>query len=185
MVLVDELLGNVVQALEDKGVLDNTWIVFASDHGEQLGDHLMLGKTVFYEGSVHIPCIVVPPGGQAPKVVDRLVDLLDLIATIQDVAGVSDVGSGESLLSVVEAGPEDEIDPGKDYVVSSNKGYTMLRTRTHKLIVEDAGLVPVGLFDLDNDPTELVNLIDDPVAAAHQQSLLDQLIAHELQFPQV
>ena len=59
----DDAIGTVLQSLEEKGLLDNTWIVYTSDHGEMLGDHRFCQKTLFYEGALNIPLIARPPGG--------------------------------------------------------------------------------------------------------------------------
>lgn len=68
--------------------LANTWFIFASDHGDMVGDHHLWRKTYAYEGSARIPFIVVPPKGQAPArpVADEVTELRDLMPTMLDIA---------------------------------------------------------------------------------------------------
>ena len=68
---IDDQVGAIVEALERKGVLDNTWIIYTADHGEMMGDHWMLWKMLFYEQSATVPLIVRPPAGMAPRTVER------------------------------------------------------------------------------------------------------------------
>ena len=68
--VIDHAVGLMVAALERKGVLDDTWIVYTSDHGEMGGNHGLMSKCVMYEQAVRVPLIVRPPGGCAARVVD-------------------------------------------------------------------------------------------------------------------
>ena len=63
MMVIDQSIGKILDALRDTGQLDNTWIVYSSDHGEMMGEHRMVKKMVFYEPSVQVPMIIRPPGG--------------------------------------------------------------------------------------------------------------------------
>ena len=59
---IDDQVGGILQALRDTGRLEDTVIIFASDHGDYLGDHNLIGKGSFFEGSIHVPLIVRIPG---------------------------------------------------------------------------------------------------------------------------
>ncbi len=83
--LIDDCVGRVVAALENRGWLNDTWIVFSSDHGEMLGDHGLMAKKVFYDGAVNVPCIFRPPSGGAGWQSNALTDHLDITATLLDV----------------------------------------------------------------------------------------------------
>jgi arylsulfatase A-like enzyme len=87
--LIDQEIGRVLDALEEKGLAENTLVVFASDHGDMLGDHGLLAKgAFFYEPSVKVPLIVRwPAGGVASKRTPDLVQLSDLAATFLRTAG--------------------------------------------------------------------------------------------------
>lgn len=65
---VDRSIGRILARLKHHGLADNTIIVFTSDHGDQLGAHRMLGKSVMYEESVHVPLFIKVPGGRAHRV---------------------------------------------------------------------------------------------------------------------
>ncbi len=65
--LIDQRIGAILDLLEAQGQLDNTWIVYCSDHGEMLGDHGLMAKMNFYRSSVRVPLIVRPPGGAANR----------------------------------------------------------------------------------------------------------------------
>ena len=62
--VIDQAVGDMVEALERRGILDNTWIIYTSDHGEMGGNHRMMSKCVLYEPAVRVPLIIRPPGGR-------------------------------------------------------------------------------------------------------------------------
>src|SRR5580698_2380356 len=77
--MIDHQVGLILQELERSGKRDNTIIVFATDHGDQLGEHAMVGKNVFFQGSVHIPMLVHFPKQIAAGKYDNLVGAIDLL----------------------------------------------------------------------------------------------------------
>jgi choline-sulfatase len=158
--LLDIEVGRILAALESKGDLENTWIIFTSDHGEMLGDHGLITKQVFYESSVRIPLIIRPPSGIASRVEVLPVEQVDLSATIRAIAGAEDIpGSpGQSLLGHFETGSNGMT---RDLVVSANLGYAMFATPRYKLAVDEQTLTPCQLFDLEIDPREDRNLVRD------------------------
>jgi len=87
---VDYQIGRVLDALRSTGQLDNTLIVFTSDHGELLGDYNCFGKRSMHDGSVRIPMILSMPGRfEGGEVVDTPVSLIDLAPTFLNIAGTS------------------------------------------------------------------------------------------------
>jgi arylsulfatase A-like enzyme len=90
---LDEQLGKLVDELDRRGVLEQTWLIITSDHGESFGEHAGIfchGQSL-YETELHVPLLVLPPGGSATKqVVKEPVSLRDLAATIVDAAGLAD-----------------------------------------------------------------------------------------------
>ena len=87
---LDEQLGNLVDELDRRGVLERTWLIIASDHGESFGEHAgdFCHGTTLYETELHVPLLIIPPGGSATKqAVREVVSLRDLAATIVDVVG--------------------------------------------------------------------------------------------------
>ena len=78
----------MLRALEHRGMLDNTYIIYSSDHGEMLGDHGLYTKSVAYEASLRVPLLVAGPGIAGNQISDSLVELIDLNPTICELAGV-------------------------------------------------------------------------------------------------
>ncbi len=148
--------------------LSNTWIVFIFDHGEMLGDHALWGKTVFYRQSVTVPCILRPPGGITGRVSNALVELIDVPATLRDIAGAEPLDSAMGC-SLCEHLTSDST--GKEAIVSDLFGQTMLRTRHHKLVFGTVDKRPHQLFDLEGDPDERENRVFD---TRHATELLDR-----------
>lgn len=171
--LIDEAVGAIRDALERRGVLDDTWIIYTSDHGEMLGEHRMLMKMVFYDAATKVPMVVRPPAGCAPRVVDHLVEQVDLAATLRNLgggAGHKDF-EGRSLLTALDdSGAEFT---GRDVVWSENFGMAMLRTERWKMCIEEDGVVAAQLFDLDTDPLEEHNLSGDPDHATVIEELME------------
>jgi arylsulfatase A-like enzyme len=85
---IDVEIGRIVATLEARGLLDNTVIIFTSDHGDFLGDHDFIGKAIYYESAIHIPLIVRAPG-VAPGVHAGLVELTDITATLLAYGGAT------------------------------------------------------------------------------------------------
>ncbi|MDP6445769.1 MAG: sulfatase-like hydrolase/transferase [Pirellulaceae bacterium] len=183
---IDDQLARLLAALDDSGQRDNTVILFTSDHGEAMGDHGLFQKGCrFYEGLVRVPLIFsCPPRYQSDLRSDALVELLDMTATILDVAGapLPDYCQGRSLLPILvgEASPDehrefvrceyfDALDP--HFTGGTGTFATMYRNRSHKLSVYHShGLGE--LFDLERDPWEFDNLWADP----QSESLKSELI---------
>ena len=77
----------MLHALEKRGMLENTYIIYSSDHGEMLGDHGLYTKSTAYEASLRVPLIVAGPGIEGNRVSDELVELIDVNPTICDLVG--------------------------------------------------------------------------------------------------
>jgi arylsulfatase A-like enzyme len=91
-----EHLGNLWDELKRRGVLERTWLIIASDHGESFGEHagVFCHGSSLYQSEVHVPLLIIPPGGSAAKqVVAEAVSLRDLAATVVDVLGLGGDGT--------------------------------------------------------------------------------------------
>lgn len=174
--LIDTQVGRMVDALEQTGQLENTIVIFMSDHGEMLGDHgLYLKGPHFYEQAVHVPLIISwPQQFQADTRCEELVELVDLAPTLLESCSIEIEPQiqGRSLIRQLRgeqsAGPHRE-DVYCEYYNSWThpRSYgTMLRTRDHKLVVYH-GTEPGELYDLNADPDEFDNLWDRP---EHQET---------------
>jgi arylsulfatase len=104
---VHEQVGRILNTLNQRKMLDNTLIVFFSDHGDMLGDQNLWRKSYAYEQSAHIPMLIRPAIGMqldvAGQTIDNLVEIRDLLPTFLDAAGVEIPVSieGKSLLHLV------------------------------------------------------------------------------------
>jgi len=168
--MIDDSIGLILDALAGRDLLDDTWIVYTSDHGEMLGDHGLFTKTLFYESSVQVPLVVRPPGGQDPRSFDGLVEHLDLTATLCELAAAEPVpgGEGTSLVGVLRG----EEEWHRVLVRSECEGFGMWRTADYKLVVDEKELMAVQLFDLRGDPLENVNLVTSP----EHRGIIDRLM---------
>ena len=175
--LIDEGIGLVLKALEEKGLMDNTWIIYSSDHGEMLGDHRLNDKWVFYEGALNVPCIIRPPGEVKGWQSKALTDHLDVAASLLEIAGAKpfEGSDGSSLVPKIMAGPDaPDAQKGKEVVFSEVLGYSMVRTERYKMAVHSRTRQPVELYDMVNDSNELRNLVNDPSLEKVRRELLDE-----------
>jgi arylsulfatase A-like enzyme len=159
---IDDWVGKILDRLDTCGLADNTLVIFTSDHGEMLGDHGMHSKMVLYEGSARIPLLMRLPGAIKPGAIVRTpVAHVDLFATILDYLSMPATKSdGRSLRTLVN-GKDDGIDFCVSQWRSGNGPNYMVRTRRWKFLTSYNPKSPVvdALYDLENDPHEMNNLI--------------------------
>jgi len=155
--LIDDQVGRMLDALERRGVLDSTIIVFSSDHGEMLGDHGLFSKSVAYESALRVPLIIAGPGIEGGRVSNALVEMSDINPTLCELAGLPPQENidARSLGPVVRG----ESAEHRANVVARLRGFCMIRTARHKLIQNENG--GRELYDLESDPDELHNLAAD------------------------
>lgn len=194
---IDDHLGRLFAELEQMGRLDDTLIVLTSDHGDYLGDHWMGEKDWLNEEIVRIPMIVVDPRPAADMTrgtsSQALVEAIDLVPTFIDAVG-GDLPAaqqwieGESLVpllsgtgGVTRTGAVCEADYGylemsrhlpRPVSVAEHRA-TMFRTDRYKYVLSETG--PDLLYDLDEDPGELHDRLDDPALASVSSDLREQL----------
>lgn len=178
---VDLQLGRLLETLRQKGLQDDTLVLFTSDHGEGLAAHRWVVKLMLYEEETRVPFIVRWPGKiPAGAVDDRLVSGIDVVPSLCDWAGIDcPPVTGTSLSPLVQ----DADAPGRPFVVTQLYPDTkdlalqgrMLRTPRYKYIAFSHGARPELFFDLENDPGETINLTVDPerrTALDHHRALL-------------
>jgi choline-sulfatase len=184
----DTQIGKILAWLKESGLDKNTIIVFLSDHGDCQGAHHWNQKTVFYEEAVKVPFIISYKGIQAGKS-DHLVQTgIDLMPTLCDLAGIPVPGTvrGISLkpylisLESAKSRPfivvADKMQQGEP--VNGNKPIPegrMLRNNRFKYWIYDLGRQRETLYDLQNDPGEMVNLAADPKYKADLANCRKQL----------
>jgi arylsulfatase len=181
--MIDDRIGSVLEALERSGQVDNTIVIFTSDHGEMLGDHGMLYKGCrFFEGLVHVPLIIRWPGVTKPNTkTDALVELIDLAPTILEATGV-DIPynmQGRSLFDLLSGATKTH----KPHVVSEfNGALAGMPNQSHGTMVFDGryktcmyhDVGKAEIFDLHEDPGEFTSLWDKPGFEKDQIRLLKQ-----------
>lgn len=173
---IDHQIGRIMEQLLLEGVLDNTYVLFISDHGELLGDHNLYRKSLGYEGSARVPFLLSGPGIQRGTVNDSVVELMDVMPTLLDACGIAipDTVDGKSLLPLLQGGEWREWVHGEhlyegetaQYIVTSRDKYLWF-----------SGTGREQYFDLANDPQERHNLIDDPACQERIAHLRGALIA--------
>ncbi len=185
---VDDEIGRVLDNLSIKDA-QNTWIIYTSDHGEMMGAHRLISKGAnAYDDIARIPLIIKPPQGQdIQKKIHTPVSHIDLVPTFLDIASIEvpDILQGESLLPMLLSENTNE---KRSVLISFNRyelqhdsfgGFIPMRA----WVSNDFKLV-INLFDTDelydrnNDPHEMHNLIEDENYAQIRNQLHDELCAH-------
>ena len=167
---VDDLLGKLLAALDSTGMLENTVVVFTSDHGDFLGERGLWYKMSFLEPSAHVPFIVWNPSRFKPRRVSEPVTLADILPTLAELGQGSGPElarkvDGRSLVPLLTGGTEnaDHTAWGEYLAEGAIAPVYMLRRGAWKFI--HSPVDPDQLFNLDDDPEEVHNL-----AATHQQA---------------
>lgn len=181
--MIDTQVGQILDTLEARGRMENTIIVFTSDHGDCLGDHGLIQKWAPYEQVTRVPLtICAPQRFRGGRQVDALVQLFDLGPTILEWAGVEPDPTFEaiSLNPALEGGDfagraHVFCEQGGDVNLTGASFLTMVRSPTHKLVHYQGQ--PWGqLFDLEADPGERVNLWDESAAEERKRELMEVLM---------
>ncbi len=180
---IDDQMGRLMAFLEEQGLMDETMIVFTSDHGDYLGDHWMGEKELFHDASARIPLIVVDPSSEADATrgmkSPALVEAIDLVPTFLDYfegEPAPHILEGASLLPILHGQTE-----ALRQVAVSEYDYSMRDVRRRLGVeIRDAKLTMLFdgrwkyvfaegfrpmLFDLQTDPDELTDVGDDPAYA--------------------
>lgn len=172
---IDHQIRVIIATLREENILDNTTILICADHGDMLGDFNLYGKRTFYEGSSKIPFILV--GHQGDKRIksnhkdNRLVCLQDVMPTLLDVSGISIPSSCEGI-SVIGSHKRKYL---YGEVLENNSATRMIHNGRFKLIWYPAGNF-LQLFDLENDPDELIDLSKSSNFKEDLKALKNELI---------
>jgi arylsulfatase A-like enzyme len=174
---VDEQVGRMLDALEQRGWLRNTLVLFTSDHGDMLGDHYLWRKSYAYEPSARIPMLLHwPDRVQGGQMVAKPTELRDVLPTFLDAAGarVPDGVDGASLLRTNGAWRE-WIDLEHDVCYSPENHWNALTDGKRKYIFH-AQTATEQFFDLEMDPHELQEAAG-PEVAVWRERLVKHLSA--------
>nr|MDO8111068.1 sulfatase-like hydrolase/transferase [Candidatus Sigynarchaeota archaeon] len=197
--LVDDSLGRIIDAIDESGLIDDTIIVFWSDHGEFVGDFGVTHKfNAFYDCMVRVPVAIWDPSGRLPRgIVPDLVETIDIMASVLDICGLPQprCSRARSLVAPGYRPRADVYAEGGLYIKPMNGHIpgvnlkapfdpsqwgpgAMIRTGSWKLCVysNDVG----ELFDMAHDPHELHNLYDDPEYTRTKLELMERLLKRQL-----
>ncbi len=183
--MIDEKIDQLMQTLDEQGYLENSIVIFTSDHGDCLTDHGHSQKWTMYDTIMRVPLIVWAPGRvDAGLRILGMCQLMDVGRTVLELAGVTPPSDmqAESLVPALRAETLPDWRP-RDLVFAEHPAdgiyegpyMTMVRSRDWKLVHfldSDEG----QLFDLRNDPDEFHNLWDEPAFAAHKHELLNAML---------
>lgn len=172
---LDAAIGSILATAGEMGLLDDTVVVYTADHGLALGQNGLMGKQNLYEHSLHVPLMMAGPGIRAGGRVPHLVWHADTRATLLDMAGltVEAASDGESLRTLLEGGGQAL---RGTFCAAYRSSQRMIRNHRYKLIryfpwrlfdapatvgypVPTPGSSVEQLFDLQEDPGEMVNLV--------------------------
>jgi arylsulfatase A-like enzyme len=182
---IDDQLGRVFAYLQETGQWEDTLVIFTSDHGEQLGDHHLLGKIGYFDESFRIP-LVVKPAGQAQRpgrIEDAFTESVDVMPTVLEWLGgeIPRACDGQSLLPLVERGEAPagwrdmlhyEYDFRDVFYSRPESALGLPMDACSLCVVQDArykyvhfAALPPLFFDLAADPHQFRNLAEDPAHA--------------------
>ena len=177
---IDRSIGYLIEELKKKGLYDESYIIFMADHGDSQGCHNgMENKSGhMYQETTRIPLMIKPPKGVPAGIRDCLASTVDIYATILDIAGFSESAfqAGHSLLPVLH----DPDAKARDHVVCECVSafpliadQRMYREGRWKYVFNSGG--SDELYDLEADPYEMNDLIEDPKHAADLKTLQEGL----------
>jgi arylsulfatase A-like enzyme len=176
--MADSGIGLVLQALEEAGLSDHTILIFTSDHGDHLGQHIMYQKMEMYEQAIHVPLIIHLPKQDNPVTIDDPVSHLDLLPTMLELAGVP-VPTGLDGVSLSPVLADPSVSDANRVVHSQYSGNPAIGDIRRAVITKRYKYIfapddQCELYDLAEDPLEMNNVIDDPRRAAVRDQLQGQ-----------
>ena len=181
---VDIAIGQLLDQLEAQGELDDTLIVFGSDHGDLCGDHGGISKGPnYYEGVMRLPCIMHWPAGiTAGHRHQGLMEMVDVLPTMLDLCGIPapEAMQGQSFAAYLRTG--DTAAGRQDVYAIHQPGLIMLRNQTYKYIRADFGddAAREVLYNVDTDPNEERDLVQDADYTEVLQQLRDRALTRSL-----
>ena len=169
---IDDNVGRILAALESKGILDNTIVVFTTDHGEYMGEHGLYGKNQWYRTAYQIPFVIRwPKAIPAGRIIGEFITNVDVQQTLLGLLGIKPCGreQGRDASALLRGGKPEWEDVA--WIHHSSLKSAGIFTPKHELVLMASGAHM--LFDRANDPEQTKNLAADP---AHKK-VFDELAA--------
>lgn len=169
---IDDKLGALVDEVGHLGMAGDTVIIFTSDHGDQIGEHGMWFKRIYHEHAVRVPLIVVGPGIHQGRRVRENISLVDLFPTFLELGLVKEPPDAERFLPHLDGQSVAPFLRGEEHtswsdraIIENNSEGTIKPIRAliagrHKFVYVHER--PDQLFDLNSDPNEWRNVMDEP-----------------------
>jgi choline-sulfatase len=180
---MDAQAGKVLQCLKDLGQLDNTIVVFTSDHGYLLGQHNKYQKQHLFEEATRVPFIISVPwmNKQHGQATQKITELIDLYPTLADLAGLTPPANlqGQSLVPLLENPDSTDWNKPMAFTISRSGGES-IRSYEWRYTQWGHGEKGTELYDLKKDPGEFTNLSNHPEYAQQLKRLQKQLNAKRM-----
>lgn len=188
---IDEEIGKIMDELDSLNLTQDTIIIFTSDHGDNLGDHGLIGKSQAYDSSSRVPLLVSYPANVSEgQRKGEIVESVDIAPTVLDWCGVQipPFMQGRSFRSLLERGRGNYMERTSAFIEHRKpflEAYKAVRTRDYLYIVRDDGREE--LFDLQRDPHQLENIVNKPDGEEPlvqlRKELIDRWFTVESQYP--
>lgn len=165
---VDENIGIILDALDKEGLADHTIVIFLGDHGFHLGDHGFWSKYSMLEATRRAPLIVRVPGAPANgKVCRQIVEFVDLVPTLGQLVGLDLPANLEGIsFAPLLVDPDRPWKKAMFMVEDDGDAFgEVVRTEKYSYMEFRRGAIPAALYDLQKDPWETINVVDDPAYA--------------------
>ncbi len=176
---LDAQIGRILEALAKSEHADNTYIVFASDHGLAMGSHGLLGKQSVYEHSMRAPLIVAGPGVPHGET-QALTYLLDIVPTIVELSGMPRMNRVDGFdLAPVWNGERDAV---REAVLLAFEDTQRAIVEEQYKLIRYPKIGSAQLFDLAEDPHEMHNLAEVPEHDRRVESMMEELDRIQAQY---
>ncbi len=156
---VDDLIGELLNGVN----LENTYVIYTSDHGDLAGEHGLWWKRSYYEASARVPLLISGPDIEVARQIDTPVELVDLLPTICDFAAIPTPPErdGESLMPLLKGTPQQrQKKTARSELLGGNRKTRFRMVRDTRWKYVDFPDASPRLFDMVNDPDELQDLFD-------------------------
>lgn len=174
---VDYNIGRLMEYMKQNNLYEDTLIIFASDHGEMLGDYNCVGKRCFFDSAARVPMIMIHPDMPKGELCDTPVSLVDILPTLLEYAGIKEEEdySGESLADIAAGSVDRDMVFGQ---FNRNEYATFMAVTKEWKYVYSAPDNKEWLYDLVSDPGETRNCANNPMYVHHTKRMKQGLIEY-------